>query len=217
MLVCPKDLLPVEDCKGVVYSIHCGECLNVYIGQTERCLKQRVLAHWCAALKNGDIQASAPAEHVFTTGNAVDLSQSEVLDHHHHHHTLHVGELAHPAEPGSLEKRVRNPTEMHAALLDWGTCTYIHWYHTIIYLQCIGFVSTENNLTQHKCVCVGVMRMCRQHSWTDGHGRMCTVLGQIILFLSIFIFLTVLYSIVFVYILYCLVKIVCGRKFLWKS
>ena len=60
MLVHPQDLVPVEESKGVVYSIPCQDCSNVYT------------------------QASALAGHVFTTGHAVDLSQSEVLDHHQH-------------------------------------------------------------------------------------------------------------------------------------
>ena len=83
MLVYLKDPVPVEERKGVVYSIPCVECTSVYIGQTGRSLKQHVSEHH-HALKNGDIQTSALAEHVFKTGHAVDLSQSEVLDHHHH-------------------------------------------------------------------------------------------------------------------------------------
>ena len=34
------------------------------------------------ALKNGDIQVSTLAEHVFKTRHAVNLSQSEMLHHH---------------------------------------------------------------------------------------------------------------------------------------
>ena len=74
MLVRPKDPVPVDERKGVVYSIPCVECSSVYIGQTGRCLKQRVKEHR-RALKNGDVQASALAEHVLKTGHAVDLSQ----------------------------------------------------------------------------------------------------------------------------------------------
>ena len=82
-LVRPKDRVPIEERKGVVYSIPCVECSSVYIGQTGRRLKQRISEHR-RALKNGDVQMSALAEHVFKTGHAVDLSQSEVLDHHQH-------------------------------------------------------------------------------------------------------------------------------------
>ena len=81
MLVCPKDPVPAEEHIGVVYSIPCVECSSVYIGQTGRSLKQRVSEHR-RARKNGDVQTSALAEHVFKTGHAVDLSQSEVLDCH---------------------------------------------------------------------------------------------------------------------------------------
>ena len=79
MLVHPKDLVPADECKGVAHSIPCVECQSVYIGQTGRCLKQRVSEHR-HVLKNGDMQASAWAEHVFKTGCAVDLSQSEMID-----------------------------------------------------------------------------------------------------------------------------------------
>ena len=76
MLVRPKDPVPVEERKGVVY-----------IAQTGRGLKQCVSEHH-HALKNGDVQTSALAEHVFKTGHAVDISQSEMLDHHQHTTTL---------------------------------------------------------------------------------------------------------------------------------
>ena len=39
MLVRPKDPVPVEERKGVLYSILCVECLSVYIDQTGRGLK----------------------------------------------------------------------------------------------------------------------------------------------------------------------------------
>ena len=66
MLVCPKDPVPVEEHKGVVYVIPFVKCSSVYISQTGRSLKQCVSEHSCA-LKNGDIQTSALAEHVFKT------------------------------------------------------------------------------------------------------------------------------------------------------
>ena len=83
MLVYLKDPVPVEEHNEVVYSISCVECTSLYIGQTGRSLKQHVSEHR-RALKNGDIQTSTLAEHVFKSGHAVDLSQSEVLDHHQH-------------------------------------------------------------------------------------------------------------------------------------
>ena len=48
----------------------------MYIGQMGRCLKQHLSEH-CRALRKGDTQASALAEHVFATEHAVDLSQSD--------------------------------------------------------------------------------------------------------------------------------------------
>ena len=62
LLVHPKDRVPMEEWKGVAYSIPCTDCPKVYIGQTGRCLKLRLKEHHCA-LKNGDVAASAVAEH----------------------------------------------------------------------------------------------------------------------------------------------------------
>ena len=81
MLVYQKDPVPVKEHKGVVYSIPCVECSSMYIGQTKKSLKQHISEHH-SALKN--VQTSALAEHVFKTGHAVNLSQSEVLDHYQH-------------------------------------------------------------------------------------------------------------------------------------
>ena len=52
MLVYPKDPATAEEHKGVIYSIPCQDCTNVYIGQTGRCLKQRLSEHR-RALRNG--------------------------------------------------------------------------------------------------------------------------------------------------------------------
>ena len=65
------------------------------------------------ALKNGDVQTSALAEYVIKTGYAVDLSQSEVLDHHQHTTTgcMLKSWYIHPAQRGTL-------LEVYVALLD---------------------------------------------------------------------------------------------------
>ena len=83
LLVQPKDLVPMEEQKGVVYYIPCTDCPKVYIGQTGRCLKLRLKEHHCA-LKNGDVATSAVAEHTWTMGHSMDLTKSTVLDCHPH-------------------------------------------------------------------------------------------------------------------------------------
>ena len=112
MLVRPKDAVPVKECKGVVYSILC------VAGQTGRSLKQRVSEHR-HALKNGDVQTSTLAEHVFKTGHAVDLSQSEVLDHHQHITTRCMLESWYIQHKQAVLNRERGTLpEVYAALLD---------------------------------------------------------------------------------------------------
>ena len=81
MLVHPKDPVPSDQRKGVVYNIPCDGCPKVYIGQTGRSLKHRLAEHR-RALKNGDVPASALAEHTLATGHPVALTKAEVIDHH---------------------------------------------------------------------------------------------------------------------------------------
>ena len=74
-LVHPKDPVPANRRKGVVYSIPCAECPRTYIGQMGRSLDHRLREHrW--ALKNGDLGSSALAEHVFSSNHRVDLLPS---------------------------------------------------------------------------------------------------------------------------------------------
>ena len=68
---------------------------------------------------HGDIQTSATAEHVFKTGHAVDLSRSEVLDHHQHTTTrcmLESWYIQH--NQAVLNKDRETLLEVYVALLD---------------------------------------------------------------------------------------------------
>ena len=70
LLVYPKDPLPV-----------CDGCPKVYIGQTYQSLKHQLVEHR-NSLKNGDVAASALAEHAVATGHLVDFTSLEVIDYH---------------------------------------------------------------------------------------------------------------------------------------
>ena len=61
-LVHPKDHVPRDQNAGVVYQIPCSGCPKVYIGQSGRTLKHRLSEHR-RAIQNGDVAASALAEH----------------------------------------------------------------------------------------------------------------------------------------------------------
>ena len=65
--------------KVVVYPIFCTECAKVCIGQTGISLKHQLKRHW-HTLRNGEVAASALAEHAITAGHGIDLSKAEVLD-----------------------------------------------------------------------------------------------------------------------------------------
>ena len=79
----PKDPVPANRRKGVIYSIPCAECPRTYIGQTGRSLDHRLCEHR-QALKNRDIGSSALAEDVFSANHQVDLSKAMVIDTHNH-------------------------------------------------------------------------------------------------------------------------------------
>ena len=81
-----KDPVPEKQRKGVVYSIPCGECPRMYIGQTGRTLDHPLAEHR-RVLKNRDVSASAIAKHVFAAGHQVDLSKATVIDTHPHAQT----------------------------------------------------------------------------------------------------------------------------------
>ena len=119
MLVHPKDPVPVSKRKGVVYSIPCAECPRTYIGQTGRSLDLRLQEHR-RALKNGDVTASAVAEHVFTAGHQVDLSKASVIDYHPHTQTRCLLESWHIQHQQAPLNRERGPMPgLYATLLDW--------------------------------------------------------------------------------------------------
>ena len=85
-LVHLKDPVLMNHKKSVIYSVPCAECPQTYIGETGRSLDHRLSEHHCA-LKNGDVAASAIAEHVFSSNHEVDLSKATVIDAHAHTQT----------------------------------------------------------------------------------------------------------------------------------
>ena len=105
-LVHPKDPVPMDQRTGVVYQILCSECPKVYVGQSGRTLKHRLSEHR-QALQNGDVAASALAEHVWSTGHQVNLSKAEVID-SHLFVTTPPRELAHSAPPQHPEPGERD-------------------------------------------------------------------------------------------------------------
>ena len=118
LLVHPKDRVPMDERKGVVYSIPCTECPKVYIGQTGRSLKHRLKEHR-RALKNGDMAASALAEHALTAGHGVDLSKAEVLDSNPYTATRCMLESWHiQRNENKLNRERGNLPEVYTALLD---------------------------------------------------------------------------------------------------
>ena len=117
-LVHPKDPIPEWQRKGVVYSVPCNECSRAYIGQTGRSLDHCIAEHR-RALRNEDVVASALAEHVFTAGHRMDVSNATVIDAHPHaqtHCLLESWHIQHERTP--LNRGRGTLPGLHPTLLD---------------------------------------------------------------------------------------------------
>ena len=102
----------------MVLSIPCGECPRTYIRQTGRTLDHHLAEHR-RALKNGDVSASAIAEHVFAAGHQVDLPKATVIDTHPHAQTrcpLESWHIQHKQAP--LNRGKGTLPGLYATLLD---------------------------------------------------------------------------------------------------
>ena len=77
-LVHPKDPSPIAEKSGVVYSIPCSICNEVYIGQTGRHLETRLKEHK-AAVKLARTEISAVAEHVWLQKYQIDFQSTAIL------------------------------------------------------------------------------------------------------------------------------------------
>ena len=81
ILVHVKDPVPPEAKSGTVYRVSCSGCPASYVGQTGRTVRDRVKEHRYA-LRTGNGNVSALAEHIINTGHLIDWDGVEVIDSH---------------------------------------------------------------------------------------------------------------------------------------
>ena len=74
-----KDRIPMDDMKGVVYSVKCKDCEDEYIGETLRSMKVRMKEHE-RHTRFGRIDESAVAEHARVNDHVIDWAGAKVLD-----------------------------------------------------------------------------------------------------------------------------------------
>ena len=77
LLVKPKDPVPPDHRKGVVYKIK--DCSYSYIGQTGRSLSDRIKEHK-RPVSRVNVDDSALAEHVANSGHEIDWCSAMILD-----------------------------------------------------------------------------------------------------------------------------------------
>ena len=112
LLVKPKDSVPPDRVNGVVYRVPCKDCSKAYIGQSGRSLSCCLKEHHCTVL-NGDLLASAIAEHAWGESHQVDWEAVEILDVTQIQvHEVHVGIVAYPPGGGTNQQRMW-PTTHH--------------------------------------------------------------------------------------------------------
>ena len=134
-----------------------------------------------------------------------------------HHHTLHVGELAHSAQPGSHEQGARISKGSVCStprLMGLYLRTYTGILDRSVSMQCFGFVSIVKNLTQgtdvhgacRKYIYLGSSTGSPLLDWCPcAHVHWCWIrLFALYLAWLIVIFLTVLNCIAFVSTFYSL-------------
>ena len=74
----PKDRVPTDQETHAVYSIPCGDCEKVYLGQTKRQFCTRLKEHQ-RAVSNFNSSKSALAEHVCETSHNIVWEDSKVI------------------------------------------------------------------------------------------------------------------------------------------
>ena len=119
--------------KALVYSIPCAECPCTYVCQTVEPLDHRLREH-CRALKNGDLAASALAEHVFSCNHRVNLSTAWSSHGDWHSHTqnccmLESCYIQHQQVP--LDRDRFTLFALYVVLLDW-PCYLLGCFYYII-------------------------------------------------------------------------------------
>ena len=94
LLVRPKDKVPMEQRTGVVYSIPCRDCPKTYVGQSGRSLECRVKEHQ-RAVKYGDTNTSAIAEHAWQEQHNINWPAATILDSNQYLHSRLILESWH--------------------------------------------------------------------------------------------------------------------------
>ena len=74
----PKDPVPKDQARGVIYSIPCKDCDKLYIGETKRKFNTRLREHK-KAVEQKHPKKSALAEHCLQSGHAISWESSTIL------------------------------------------------------------------------------------------------------------------------------------------
>ena len=79
----PKDRVPTDQETHAVYSIPCGDCEEVYLGQTKRQFCTRLKEHQ-RAVSNFNSSKSTLAEHVCETSHNIAWEDSKIITTNNH-------------------------------------------------------------------------------------------------------------------------------------
>ena len=63
----------------MIYEIPCGDCNDLYIGESGRSMDVRLVEHK-RNVRKGEVERSAVAEHVVLTGHRIDWEKARIVD-----------------------------------------------------------------------------------------------------------------------------------------
>src|SRR5690606_15797844 len=99
-----KDKIPTADASDVIYSIPCGDCESLYIGETSQRFADRLKQHK-AAVRLIQPEKSAVAAHAISSNHAINWDDAVIVRRthgFHHRKTLEAVEIARASKRTTL-------------------------------------------------------------------------------------------------------------------
>ena len=169
ILIRPKDPTPALLKNGTVCKVPCKVCSKAYVGQSGRLLECRLKEHQ-HAVRNGDVAASAIAEHAWKSDHWIDWERAHVLDSCRYLYarcmleSWHIHQLAEPLnrERGPLPNIVfitcpslSSYLHVFVTCLPFVPCHYhLHVYITVIMVAVICVMTSVNDHCLHNWLSV---------------------------------------------------------------
>ena len=78
-----KDLIPFQHQSGAIYYVSCSNCGKQYVGETGRCIAEKISEHRAHTVK-WIVSGRALAEHAWDSGHDIDWDSCKMVDKEDH-------------------------------------------------------------------------------------------------------------------------------------